>query len=157
MFRSPPLKPGLYTTSKLLEPVFPLGVNGWPLTRQPKVLAPVWVAGGSWRAGSAGAGSFLHLLHWASSSKAKYSGSLGFIRGRYWGSRESQNAAHWSKKTVVMVRRKPFYMLQTVVAVAELHWGSFTFGQLLEQRPILLPDPAAEQVKACIRGWHGPR
>ena len=42
------------------------------------------------------------------------------------------------------------------MAVAELHWGSFTFGQLLD-RPILLPDPAAVQVKACIRGWLKPR
>ena len=43
-----------------------------------------------------------------------------------------------------------------MVAIAELHWDSFIFGQLLEQWPSLLPDAAAAQAKACIRGWLGP-
>ena len=50
----------------------PWGVQGWPLSRQPNVLAPVWVAGGSCDAGS---GSF--FWHWLRPSRAASRAAVG--------------------------------------------------------------------------------
>ena len=68
---------GSYITLKLGEPALPSGLHSAPLTMQPKVLAPVCVAGGNWLVGT---GTLLwHLLPCTSTAKHKYRNRLRFI------------------------------------------------------------------------------